>query len=164
MLGTPLGKQAFVEAHAKKRLEVEEKLLKELPHLSDLQCSWVLLSWSATPRANHTVRILPPSQSEFYATRHDARLWEAFCELLNAEKLKDDKLAEQVATLPTRLSGLGLSSAARAAPAAYWASWANSLQSSKLKTRTFVTQYSRSFVPPCFVEAQTCREHVERGS
>ena len=37
-----------------------------------------------------------------------------------------DNLARQVATLPVRLGGLGLRSAARTATAAYWAAWVDS--------------------------------------
>ena len=36
-------------------------------------------------------------------------------------------MAKLLATLPMRLGGLGLRSAARTAPAAYWASWADAL-------------------------------------
>eukprot|EP00973_Karenia_brevis_P009929 1341338-Karenia_brevis.AAC.1 len=35
--------------------------------------------------------------------------------------------ARQIAELPTRLGGIGLRSAARHAPAAYWAGWADAL-------------------------------------
>ncbi len=67
ILGTPLGKPAFVEAHARKRLEVEQRLLRELPEMKDPQQAWVLLSQSAVARANHTVRVLPPTTSSVYA-------------------------------------------------------------------------------------------------
>ena len=36
-------------------------------------------------------------------------------------------MARDVATLPMRLGGLGLRSATRMAPAAFWASWADAL-------------------------------------
>ena len=127
VLGTPLGTKAFVEAHADKRLATEQKLLDELPKLSDLQCAWVLLSWSAVPRANHTVRILPPSLSQAYAKKHDAALWQTFCKVFGAGALSQDDLARKVSTLPGRLGGLGLRSAERTAPAAYWASWVSAL-------------------------------------
>ena len=127
VLGIPLGKDAFVQAFATKRLETEQKLLEELPKLSDLQHAWVLLSQSAVPRANHTIRILPPSQSKFYASRHDAALWESFCQVFGAGVLTNDGLAKQVATLLGRLRGLGLRSAERTAAAAFWASWASAL-------------------------------------
>ena len=36
-------------------------------------------------------------------------------------------VAERIAALPMRLGGLGLRSADRTAPAAYWASWADAM-------------------------------------
>ena len=44
-----------------------------------------------------------------------------------------DSLGHDIATLPGRLSGLGLRSAERMAPGAYWAGWANSLTVIKSK-------------------------------
>jgi len=86
-----------------------------------------MLSQSAVPRANHTIRILPPSASSAYAAKHDAAIWETFCKVTGAAGLSEDALAKQVATLPGRLGGLGLRSAERSAPAAYWASWVDAL-------------------------------------
>ena len=57
------GTKEFVQEHARKRMEVEERFLEQVQKLPDLQCSWVMLSQSAVPRANHTIRILPPSLS-----------------------------------------------------------------------------------------------------
>ena len=49
VLGTPLGKNAFVRAHATKRMQTEQVLLDRLMDLSDLQCQWVILSQCAVP-------------------------------------------------------------------------------------------------------------------
>ena len=43
------------------------------------------------------------------------------------ENTTQQEMARGIATLPTRLGGLGLRSATRMAPAAFWASWANAL-------------------------------------
>ena len=72
VLGTPLGTRAYVEKRAAERLRTELKLLDEPPKLKDLHCSWVLLTQSAVLRANHTIRILPPTLSRVYAEAHDA--------------------------------------------------------------------------------------------
>ena len=98
-----------------------------LRRLNDLQCQWVLLSQCATAHANHTIQILPPDASRYYAEAHDEALWTVFCSLLGAEDLQTDLRARNVASLPGREGGLGLRSAARTAPAAYWASWSNAL-------------------------------------
>ena len=51
--------------------------------------------------------------------------------------LSRDELARDEATLPGRLGGLALRSALRTAPAAYWASWLNSLTVFATKTPLF---------------------------
>ena len=137
VLGTPLGSKAFVEAFAEERLRKEAQLLDELPKLGDLQCAWALLSQSAVLRANHTVRILPPTSSQMYAQKHDAAVWKTFCKMFGVGALENDKLAKYVATLPGRLGGLGLRAAVRTAPSAYWASWVNTLRVFSQKTPLF---------------------------
>ena len=86
-----------------------------------------MLSMCAVPRANHTIRILPPSLSRTYAADHDKALWQSSCQLLGAQTLAEDVLAQRVASLPGRLGGLGLRSALRSSSAAYWASWVDVL-------------------------------------
>ena len=127
ILGTPLGKQAFVEKHASNRVEEEQLLLHELGHLEDIQCAWTLLTWSAVPRSNHIVRVVPPSLSAKYALDHDASIWSAFCKILGATDHQGDLQAKDVATLPGRLGGLGLRSASRSKEPAYLASWIDAI-------------------------------------
>ena len=67
MLGAPQGCPEFVAAFVAERLDEKERLLQHLPLLEDLQCAWALLLWSAVPRANHFLRLLPPSVAEEYA-------------------------------------------------------------------------------------------------
>ena len=50
------------------------------------------------------------------------------------ERIPDDEEAHRIATLPMRLGGLGLRSAVRCAPAAFWASWADALQMIRQRT------------------------------
>ena len=56
-------------------------------------------------------------------------MWTTLCALLNKQHLAEqtDGLAARKATLPLRGGGLGLRSAVRTGPAAYWASWADTL-------------------------------------
>ena len=77
--------------------------------------------------ANHLCRVLPPSSSKAYSEAHDAAVWTTFCKLAQAEELAGDKVAQDVATLPTRLGGLGLRSATFNSTGAYWGSWADGL-------------------------------------
>ena len=167
ILGTPLGTRAFVEAHAEKRLADERRLLEQIGKLQDVQCAWVLLSQSAVPRANHTIRILPPSLSQTYASQHDTAVWEAFCKMLDAQHHTADELAEQVASLPGRLGGLGLRSAARTAPAAFWSSWVNALPVIQDKApevaRAILAEFTcnEPTTVPCLREANDCLVQLE---
>ena len=104
-------------------------LLEKVPKLPDAQCAWLVLALCAVPRANHLLRTVPPSVSAGYAAAHDDLLWETLLKLLGEEPhdAQHLALARLVAELPVRLGGLGLQSAARTAPAAYWAGWADSL-------------------------------------
>ena len=118
-LGTPIGAPEYVAACARERLEQEQGLLAELPQLPDLQCAWLLLLFCAAPRAQHLLRTVPPSQSAAYAEAHDHAVWGTLQALLS----------ERLAGCPPPCfqGGLGLLCATRAAPAAYWAAWADSL-------------------------------------
>ena len=166
ILGTPLGKSAFVEAHARRRLEIEERLLRELPGMKDPQKAWVLLSQSAVPRANHTLRTLPPTVSVAYAQAHDDALWLAFNRIFGAEEHRHDVRARALATLPGRLGGMGLRSALRTAEAAFWAAWVDALPviASKVPdlAERIVTELQRPSGPraACLQEAAQARERL----
>ena len=97
--------------------------------MPDPECAWQILLQSAGPRANHTIRTLPPSQSRECARAHDAGLWATLAKILQGPPGTEPELAvaKQLASLPLRSGGLGLRSAERNADAAYWASWADAL-------------------------------------
>ena len=108
----------------------EERLLWDaIPAVPDLQCDWQILVQSANPRANHTLRTLPPSLSHVYGEAHDAGIWNTVVAIMHGLPGSDVEVEEarRVATLPMRMGGLGLRSATRCAEAAYWASWADAL-------------------------------------
>ena len=129
VLGSPVGTLEFAEAHGRKKLEEEVRLLDLLSELPDLQCAWTLLLQCAAPRANYHLRCQPPKQVELYATAHDVAVWHTLCSLIGRDDLAGEleSRAARVSQLPLRLGGCGLRSALRTAPAAYWASWADAL-------------------------------------
>ena len=91
-----------------------------------------LLLQSANPRANHTMRTMPPSVSAGVLPRarrgHVGHCQKpCWMESPEANEAESHLPCQQLSTLPMRMGGLGLRSAARCAPAAYWASWADAL-------------------------------------
>ena len=67
-----------------------------------------MLLQSASPRANHSLRTMPPSASEKYAREHDEGIWITVKALLNEVPGSEQELtdAAQVASLPMRMEGL----------------------------------------------------------
>jgi hypothetical protein len=167
ILGTPLGTNAFVDRIGRERVIEEQRLLTKTPQLPDLQCAWILLSLSAQPRANHMLRVVPPSQKLPYARAHDDIIWQCFCNLLQAGNSSADQLARDIASLPARLGGLGLRSAARTSQPAYLASWADALGVLGRKAPVLAAeiaqqlQHRDSAQASCLREATTARVNLQ---
>ena len=75
VLGTPPGTHEYVRERGRERQKEEQRLLDTLPSRPDLQYAWLLLYFSAVPRANHLLRAVPPSVVQSYARRHDEAVW-----------------------------------------------------------------------------------------
>ena len=127
-LGVPLGSPAFIQSHLQQSLARHAGLLQTLPAIHDTQISWLLLSCCAAPRAQYALRSLPPEATRAFATAHDGAVLACLDTLLSAGVPSGlPLLATARAQLALRHGGLGLRSAARHAPAAYWSSWADVL-------------------------------------
>jgi hypothetical protein len=129
VLGTPLGTPEYVARHMHGLRQDHDDLLRTLRTLPELQSAWLLLSMCAGARSNYYLRALPPSLSRLFAEEHDAAMLRALDTLLDTPggTPEDRAWAAEVPRLPLRAGGLGLRSAVRVAPAAYWASWADCL-------------------------------------
>ena len=125
VLGSPLGSVEFCKAHADKRMQVEQQLLDWIPKIPTVQIAWLLLYFCAAQRANHLIRLLPPSLSIEYADKHDAAILQCLETLLQAGPLPEN--AKRIAILRCVNGGLGLRSATRTAAAAFWAAWVDAL-------------------------------------
>ena len=66
VLRTPIGSKQYIFSKMAERITKERDLWKAIPRARDLQCAWQLLSRSANPRANHTMRTMPPRKSRAY--------------------------------------------------------------------------------------------------
>ena len=128
LLGAPLGHPDFVAAQLRKTSEEHEQFLARIPSLQDLQAAWLLLLvHCANARANYLLRVVPPDLVAGFAQAHDARLWSCLFQILGVAEDRCDDVARNTASLPLAMGGLGLRSAVRTSPSAFWASWADCL-------------------------------------
>jgi len=86
----------------------------------------------ASPRANHALRTVPPLDNAGHSRLrtspcHDDAVWEILQACLGEVASGKADGARKLATLSASLGGLGLASAVRTAPAAYWAAWADTI-------------------------------------
>ena len=117
VLGVPLGPHAFV------RSQVE--LLSRISAVQDAQSAWLLLLMCAGPRENNILRNVPPSEVSDFCQNHDNHLRACLADIIAMPV--PDGVTTKVVQLPFREGLLGLRTAARLAPAACWASWADCL-------------------------------------
>ena len=127
-------------------------------------CAWLLLTLCASPRANHAIRTVPPTQVACYAAQQDQAIWETLQACLGVPD-HEAAHARQLATLPADMGGLGLQSAQRTAPAAYWAAWMDALpilrafpaRSPAFADRCLQTWEGNGDLAPCLQEAADAR-------
>ena len=75
-------------------------------------------------------------------------------------------VAERIATLPMRSGGLGLRSADRTAPAAYWASWADAMPMFSRRLRELTTHIIEEMArgpQGCLAELSTACARLDRS-
>ena len=117
---SPIGDEAFCREYSHKLASKQHTVLEFLSNLADPQVSYYLLRQSVNAsRMNYLLRTTPPTHTRDAAAEFDASVLsclQAACGLA----LSDGQRAQ--ATLPVRLGGLGLRSAAESADAAYTAS------------------------------------------
>ena len=165
LLGAPFGTPEFVQAHLQQTLERQATLLNQLPNLHDTQVGRLLLSCCACPRAQYALRTLRTASTHEYAIRHDAAVLRCLDSLLFADAAEG--LPGQVAArvqLALRHGGLGLRSAARHAPAAFWASWADTLPALLKRDRPFALRLAEGLEAgselPELLPLQTARDSL----
>eukprot|EP00439_Symbiodinium_sp_Y106_P028817 s3110_g3.t1 len=120
VLGTPLGTDEFVAAHLHTLSVQHRPFLELVPTLPDLQVAWLLLLYCASPRAQYILRAVPLTLTAVFAAEHDRSM----------------------------LAGLGLRSAAAHAPAAYFASWADSLRAIRTRESVFCEDLLQQLAGP----------------
>ena len=83
VLGIPFGHSDHVTAELRSSNEEHSTWLSRILAVRDLQCAWLLLLFCAAARASYLLRVLPPSQSETFATVHDSSVWNCLRQLLD---------------------------------------------------------------------------------
>ena len=93
VLGAPLGTQAYIQASLAATLAKHMPLLQSIPTLHDLQASWLLLLFTASPRCNYLLRLLPPELTRQFAQDHDAAVTTCLAQLLDHPRLPATAIA-----------------------------------------------------------------------
>ena len=125
VLGAPIGSAAFVQHQLQQANQQHQHLLDRIPHLEDLQASWLLLFYCASPRCTYLLRMCSPNVTTEFANNHDFAVAACLRRLLAVDDLPAQALA--TAHLPLSQGGLGLTCASTLATPAFWSSWADSL-------------------------------------
>ena len=107
---TAIGAELYVSQKMEERLAKERELCEAIPTVPDLQCTWQLLLQSANPRANHTMRTMPPSISSTFAARTTRAGGTLPKILLGGVPGESETQSQQLSTLPMRMAGRGLRS------------------------------------------------------
>ena len=61
ILGTPVGSEAYIQHQLQNTRQSHQHLLQRIPDIDDLQASWFLLLFCASPRCNHILRTTAPA-------------------------------------------------------------------------------------------------------
>ena len=100
-LGAPVGTQEYKQQHLQQTLTQHTELLQAIPTLDDLQASWLLLLFCASPRCNYHLRMLAPEETATFAQDHDTAVAACFTQLLDTGPIPATSLA--IAHLPLHL-------------------------------------------------------------
>ena len=101
-----MGSDVFTDQHLNNLSASHQELLFRLPEWQDLQASWLLLLFCASPRSNYILRMLPPPATAEFSTRHDEAVATCLTDLLQSGPLPVSALA--LAHLPLSEGGLGM--------------------------------------------------------
>ena len=140
-----------------------QPLLNALTTLPDLQTSWLLLLYCASPRAHYALRGIRPDLTGTYATAHDAAVLACLAQLLDHQHGALPEHASHRAHLALDQGGLGLRSAHHHTAAAYWASWHDVAPIIQRKSPNLFTHITEQLTTP--VDSATpsiqCLQHVQ---
>ncbi|CAJ1362273.1 unnamed protein product [Effrenium voratum] len=124
-----------------------------------------LLAYAGTCLARAEV---PSEVAAPYAAAHDEALWDTLLRCLGGSPPDGLAYARDVASLPAAMGGLGLCSASRVSPAAYWAGWADALTVIQTRRAGFtearvaeLSSPAHGPGPPSLREAEAARAQLQ---
>ena len=79
MLGSPIGTVEFAAMWCGHMAARQDRLLKQLGKVQDVQCRWLLLKYCAEPTCNHILRNVPFHLCSDIADWHDNAIWQKVC-------------------------------------------------------------------------------------
>ena len=161
VLGIPVGQPAFVREFLENKSREQTVLFQRIPWVNDPQSAWLLLSMCAATRANFWLRGVRPEQTEEFADRHDANVWNCLRTILGTPRASPT--AQVLSSLALSTGGLGLSSARRVRFAAHWASWADCIRMVRKRHPAIAERWIQGFVDggvPCFDAVRTCQQRL----
>lgn len=103
--GSHIGSPEHIQAHLQQVFAQHVPLLQHLPHLEDLQASWLALLYTASPRSYFLLHMLPPNVTAQFAQQHDTAITTCLAVLLESSNFPIDAIAR--AHLPLAARGLG---------------------------------------------------------
>ena len=164
-MGTPLGHTDFVSVHLMKKLEEHDVLLARIPLIQDLQSAWALFLHCSGGRANYLLRVVRPELVHEFAEGHNTGLLNCLCSIMNIVPGQIHEVVKDIITMPLSIGGMGLRSAHRTSPPAYWASWADSLPMIRERhpevARTIIDRAGRPNPPPSLESAVRVARDLE---
>ena len=108
ILGTPLGHPDYVRAQLECSSVDHQRLLDRIPSVPDVQAPWLILLHCTQARANYLVRVVRPDAVRSFAQRHDDRLYQCLCGILQIDPMQCAHEARE--SFPHSLSTAALAS------------------------------------------------------
>ena len=113
----------YIQTELRQLQAKQQPLFEALPDVPDLQTSWLLLLYCASPRVHYALRGVRPDLTRHFATEHDNAMHTCLARLLQQPNNELPRPAIDTARLALQQGGLGLRSAHAHTAAAHRASW-----------------------------------------
>ena len=160
VLGLPVGTDEYIQAELSRLHAKQQPLVEAIPTIPDLQTSWRLLLYCASPRAHYALRGLRPDLTRDFAAAHDQSIQQCLAQLLQLPALPESSAHR--AWLALSLGGLGLRSAFHHTAAAFWASWQDAANTLHSKTPDLFQEVERHLQAPApTLPTIQCISHVQ---